>query len=66
LELLQNSGGIITKNDGSKEKIGYYQAINGDLIHADHVYPYSKGGQTDVTNGQLLVKEDNLKKSDKI
>lgn len=30
--------------------------------HADHVQPYSKGGETDVINGQALCPECNLKK----
>lgn len=30
--------------------------------HADHVRPYSKGGATDVSNGQALCAECNLKK----
>ena len=34
--------------------------------HADHVHPYSKGGQTDVINGQALCPECNLRKGNKI
>ena len=32
--------------------------------HADHVHPYSKGGETDVLNGAALCPTCNLKKSD--
>lgn len=30
--------------------------------HADHIMPYSKGGETDVSNGQALCAKCNLKK----
>lgn len=30
--------------------------------HGDHIHPYSKGGQTDIVNGQALCAECNLKK----
>jgi hypothetical protein len=36
------------------------------LVHADHIDPYTFGGETTLENGQLLLKEDNLQKSDKI
>lgn len=31
-------------------------------FHADHVVPYSKGGQTITANGQALCAECNLRK----
>lgn len=34
--------------------------------HADHKTPYSKGGQTDVINGQALCPECNIKKGDSV
>jgi 5-methylcytosine-specific restriction endonuclease McrA len=34
----------------------------GDDWHADHVRPWSRGGPTDVINGQALCPECNLKK----
>ena len=37
-----------------------------DTWEADHVYPYSKGGKTDVTNGQALCKPCNRMKKDKV
>jgi hypothetical protein len=52
--------------DGTEVRLSVLQAINGDLVHADHVDPYALGGETTLENGQLLLKEDNLKKSDKI
>ena len=33
--------------------------------HADHIEPWSKGGQTKIANGQLLCAKCNLEKSDK-
>jgi 5-methylcytosine-specific restriction endonuclease McrA len=35
-------------------------------FHADHVLPFSKGGATEMQNGQALCPTCNLKKSDKI
>lgn len=35
-------------------------------FHADHIHPYSKGGITDVINGQVLCPECNLKKGAKV
>jgi len=35
-------------------------------FHADHIMPFSKGGATEVQNGQALCPTCNLKKSDKI
>jgi 5-methylcytosine-specific restriction endonuclease McrA len=31
-------------------------------FHADHIFPYSKGGATVTTNGQALCASCNLKK----
>lgn len=33
-----------------------------DGFHADHVFAFSKGGETDVTNGRALCAACNLKK----
>jgi superfamily II DNA or RNA helicase len=41
------------------------QSCGADLdlsFHADHIIPYSKGGKTDVTNGQALCRACNLSK----
>jgi superfamily II DNA or RNA helicase len=39
--------------------------VAGSLAHADHVVPFSRGGQTTLGNAQLLCKACNLAKSDK-
>ena len=35
-------------------------------FHADHIYPYSKGGKTNLNNGQALCATCNLRKSNRI
>lgn len=59
---------------GGRERVALYLAADGrcsrcgrDLEpgwHADHVKPYSHGGETDVVNGQALCPDCNLKKGD--
>ncbi len=39
--------------------------INYDDYHADHIFPYSKGGATDSGNIQALCASCNIQKSDK-
>lgn len=41
------------------------ESIDGP-VHFDHVVPWSKGGPTDVVNGQMLSAEENLKKGNKM
>jgi len=36
-----------------------------DEMHADHIVPWSKGGRTELDNGQMLCAECNLTKSNK-
>jgi len=57
------------------ERLALYLAADGKCqlcgkpldqdFHADHVHPYSKGGETDVINGQALCSECNIKKGSK-
>lgn len=57
------------------ERVTLYLAADGQCSqcgrplapgwHGDHVTPYSVGGPTDVTNGQALCPECNLKKGDR-
>jgi hypothetical protein len=63
LKIIETDG-LIEKLDGTVEKIGILQGINGEHYHGDHIKAHSKGGSTDINNLQLLTKEDNLKKSD--
>lgn len=35
-------------------------------MHADHIIPWSKGGKTELSNGQMLCSSCNLHKSDKM
>mgnify|MGYP003335471121 FL=1 len=39
---------------------------NHDLWAADHVMPYSKGGETTIENGELVCKKYNLSKGAKL
>jgi len=39
--------------------------LNSENYHADHIKPYSKGGKTDIKNGQALCRSCNLKKGSK-
>ncbi|MBE9099336.1 HNH endonuclease [Vacuolonema iberomarrocanum] len=38
--------------------------LTPENFHADHIVPYSKGGETAVYNGQALCSTCNLKKGD--
>lgn len=59
-----------------REKNALYLAQDGkcalcgasldDGWHADHIDPYSHGGETDITNGQALCPTCNLKKGNKV
>lgn len=50
---------LFLASDGRCSKCGKPM---GRSFHADHVVPFSKGGLTDVTNGQALCATCNLKK----
>jgi 5-methylcytosine-specific restriction endonuclease McrA len=46
---------------------GYCEMCGKELKpswHADHIEPWSRGGSTDVVNGQALCPTCNLKKGD--
>lgn len=46
---------------------GNSPAISIDChLHVDHIYPFSKGGKTDISNLRTLCKNCNLGKSDKV
>ncbi len=40
--------------------------VSWSEYEADHIFPYSKGGLTDINNGQVLCSHHNRKKSNKI
>lgn len=55
------------------DRVSMYHAQNGkcamcgkhfaiEEMHADHIKPWSKGGKTEISNGQMLCAECNLKK----
>lgn len=46
--------------DGRSEMSG--EPLGSDF-HADHIYPFCAGGETDVINGQVLTPKENLAKS---
>lgn len=60
----------------SSERVALYLVSDGQCSgcgseldsswEADHVTPYSRGGQTDVLNGQALCKRCNREKGDKV
>jgi len=61
------TNGVVNRLDGSIEIITPLQSMDGNIIEGDHPIPHSKGGKTNPeTNLELLIKEDNRKKSDKI
>lgn len=61
------TNGVINRLDGSVVIITPLQSMDGNIIEGDHPIPHSKGGETKPgTNLELLIKEDNRKKSNKI
>jgi len=41
-------------------------SVSWSDFHADHIYPWSKGGPTTIKNGQVLCRKHNLEKGSKI
>lgn len=37
-----------------------------DMLEADHVIPFSRGGKTEVANGAIICKRDNRRKGNKV
>jgi 5-methylcytosine-specific restriction endonuclease McrA len=62
-QLWEQQGGVCSVTG----KIIPESEINDDSKWAaDHIIPFSKGGQTALDNGQLIDKTSNLKKSNKL
>ncbi|MFE9736163.1 DEAD/DEAH box helicase family protein [Streptomyces sp. NPDC005863] len=65
----------MTRRFNSSQRVALYLAADGHCAgcgvelepgwHGDHVKPYSIGGPTDVTNGQALCPDCNLKKGNR-
>jgi len=45
-----------------KRVLAIIQGVNADEMEIDHIIPHSKGGQTDISNAQLLSKNANRAK----
>lgn len=54
---------LYAKHDG---KCAICEIALGKSWHADHVIPYSRGGKTNLSNGQALCPTCNIKKSNKM
>lgn len=60
---------ISIKNIKRKQQNNLCAICNQELqddCHADHIYPWSKGGKTVLENCQILCKKCNIKKRDKV
>jgi hypothetical protein len=57
IQMYKQSKGVVKRLDGTEVKLNLLQVLNGDLVHADHVDPYTLGGETTLENGQLLLKK---------
>jgi hypothetical protein len=66
---------MTTRRFSSRQRVALYMVSGGNCAecgaglapgwHADHVQPYSRGGATDVVNGQALCPTCNLKKGNR-
>jgi hypothetical protein len=64
IKKIKETKGVVKNLDGSTNTEDALVLLNGKKYHADHIFPYAKGGQSNDKNLQFLTKEDNLKKSD--
>lgn len=62
-EMWERQGGVCPRTG---KKIPKDQINNHELWAADHVIPHSKGGLTTLENGELVCKEYNLAKGNKM
>jgi len=62
----RKQGGIVKTSDGDKE-VSFAQIVLGiEEVEGDHKIPFAKTGETTRDNLQVISKELNRKKSDKI
>lgn len=61
-ELYEKCGGICTMCQQEKRKNIHYSI---DEMEADHITPWFEGGKTEISNGQMLCREHNRRKSNK-
>ena len=50
-------------NEGKNEK---ESVVGWDNYQADHIFPHSRGGETNIENAQVLCVYHNQQKSDKV
>ena len=62
-QLWQRQGGVCPV---SKEEIPLEEMFDHTKWQADHIYPFDKGGLTELDNGQLIRAKENNEKSNKI
>ncbi|MBZ0226395.1 MAG: HNH endonuclease [Comamonas sp.] len=55
---------LVLMRDGARCQLCGVEARNGAILHVDHVIPWSQGGETVLTNLQVLCHVCNIGKSD--
>jgi RHS repeat-associated protein len=65
------NGGVLKSDKSGKTLVPARQSKAGvkhdpDEAHVDHIFPQSKGGSRDISNAQILSREENLKKGAKL
>jgi hypothetical protein len=58
---------VVMERAGGRSEAAFFLIwgrCSSEATHADHVYPWSKGGPTTPANGQALCKHHNRAKSD--
>jgi 5-methylcytosine-specific restriction endonuclease McrA len=65
IEIYRRDKGLCQEclGEGKNEKEA---TISWNNYQADHIFPHSKGGQTETENGQVLCTIHNQKKSNKV
>jgi len=55
---------LVLMRDGARCQLCGAEARNGALLHFDHIFPWSKGGETTLENLRVLCNVCNIGKSD--